>query len=173
MFKAVVIWKEKTPDGKFNEVSREEYVGDRAAMVLVNLHGDCTLATFGMPLTETMGCLRRITLHPEGYQYPSDSNKTLIMELQTELSGPDLVKPKVEKHDYYRGILIIMNDGNPEPAVAPLMITEVESLGVIEIVRELQLINMGMQNAMRGMMGGPTNIGKMPTPPFIDPRMRF
>ncbi|MFA5376696.1 MAG: hypothetical protein WC455_13190 [Dehalococcoidia bacterium] len=172
MFEATVIWKKKTPEDKFEEVSREDYIGGRAAAILINQHGDCALSTFGMPLTEAMGCLGYMLRNPDDFAFPSESNKTLIMELQTEISGPDLMKPKVETHDYYRGILVIMNYGHMLPEVIPLKITEIEGYGVIDIVRELQLINMGMQSAMRGMVARPQPGGIM-LPMGGAPKIRF
>lgn len=166
--KKKVTAKEGEPE-KYEEVSRRKETCDQAASVFVDRKGNAALALYGMVMTEGMGCLRSFLSQPIGYPYPDVTDKSLIIEVQSEISGADIIKPKEEKHEYLRGIIFLKNDKEKQPFACPFNINEMEAQGAVDVCYNLQLMNISMASAMKSAMMGPS----MPmSGPLMGPHFR-
>lgn len=165
MVKLEIITKKKveTQEGepeRYEEISRFEKSCDQAASVFIDRKGNAALALYGMVMTEGMGCLNMYLRHPRSYGYPEATDKSLLIEVRSEISGPDIIKPREEKHEYLRGIIFTKDDKESDPCAYAFNINEMEALGAVNICYNLQLMNISMGGMMRNAMIGPSMPGR-------------
>ena len=168
MVKLEIITKKKveTKEGepeRYEEVDRRLETCDQATSVFIDRKGNASLALYGMVMTEGMGCLgyflRHIMAVPS-IAYPDVTDKSLLIEVKSEISGPDIIKPREEKHEYLRGIMFLKKNKDKAPYAGIFNISEMEAQGAVDICYNLQLMNISMGSAMRNTMMGPSMPGR-------------
>lgn len=163
-----IVWQLKKTKGdpkkpEFEVVRSGDILGDRAVMVTMNKYGDCGMAALGMPLTEVLGAIREVLndrnclMSSMTFLPKTDEDVTLAVDIRRDEAKPD----EVEHLEYLRAVILTISDSGFVVPL-PFNISRPECEGILEITLMLQLLNMGMQNALTQAATRPQAARMMP-----------
>lgn len=165
-----ISWQQKKPSGdpkdkKYETVASGDIICDRAVIVPVNSHGDCGLALNGIAITEALGSIRKMLesdiWSTRDFIAKTDKDITLTLDIYPDDTHPE----KVEHLEYLRGIVIALDHEDDGLDYYTFNVTRPECIGLLEMAIMMQLLTMGMQNAMRQAVTGPQAAMRIPMPP--------
>lgn len=168
-----ISWQQKKPSGdpkdkKYETVASGDIICDRAVIVPVNSHGDCGLALNGIAITEALGSIRKMLesdiWSTRDFIAKTDKDITLTLDIYPDDTHPE----KVEHLEYLRGIVIALNHEDGGLDYYTFNVTRPECIGLLEMAIMMQLLTMGMQNALKNAVIGPQRGGMMKLPGFGD-----
>ncbi|MDD5547071.1 MAG: hypothetical protein PHO67_07975 [Candidatus Omnitrophica bacterium] len=162
-----ITWQLKKVKGdlkkpEFEVVNSGDILGDRALMVTVNKNGDCGMVALGMSITEALGaireCLDSDLWMDRDFIKKTNKEVTLAIDIHADEAQPE----KVEHLEYIRAIIIVLKEDDDDEEVHCYNITRPEGKGILEMTLMLQLLTMGMQNALTQAATRPQAARMMP-----------
>ncbi len=161
-----ILWQLKKAKGdspekkEYEIISSGDILCDRAVIVSVNKHGDCGMALQGLPVTEALGGIRYCLdsdVWSGNFAPKTVKEVTLAIDIYPDEAQPN----KVEHLEYLRGVILTLKAEEDDIDVHFFNITRYEGKGILEMTLMLQLLTMGMQNAMRQVATGPRIPGQV------------
>lgn len=150
-----IIYKQAGVDGTGDLTWEDSFSCDRAAEITVNPKGNVLLATYGMVLTEALGAMRECDRRDD-VAWPIETDKGLKVSIEAVAPVEGGKYPQKTSKEILRGVLLMMYKGVSTVQVAPINISRIEGLAIIDLSKEMQTTSMAVQSAMQNIMLGPS-----------------